>query len=100
MNSTTANPTTAPELPELCPECRQTLTAQAASAKPNAVGSIQWCGHHGVHGLLLREALIQRSAATPAQAEALDRAYAASLSQLIALEQALLAALHTDQRAN
>lgn len=100
MPATSTDPARPPGLQQLCPDCLQALAAQSTSAKPNAIGSIQWCGHRGVHGLLFRDKLILVPAATPEQAGTLDRAYMESVSQLLQFERALLEALSTDRPAH
>ena len=84
--------------PTLCAECLYALQQEAISAKPSSIGIIRWCGHNRTHAFLtLDGALVMRAAPTEKDAEDLDRAYEQSLSHLVALESALLAALPAER---
>ena len=84
----------------LCDECIQSLERSRLDAKPNKAADVQWCGHGGVHAFLWRGKLTTVRCPTAEQADAIDRAYVANMSQLVALEAALLAALRGDEKPN
>jgi hypothetical protein len=84
----------------LCDECIESLERSRLDAKPNKAADVQWCDHRGVHAFLCRGKLTTVRCPTAEQADAMDRAYAASMAQLLALEAAMLAAVRSDEKPN